>query len=126
MVPMMWYYPRAAIEPLWMDRVPNPAGGNRLTIREYQTLWLGKLDANASAMLGTFVGAPESPAALSVLSEVPTPTTTVPVDPAVDPATVAPTTVAPTTVPPDTVGPTTVPPTTVAPPTPPLPRPPWR
>ena len=24
MVPVMWYYPRAAIEPLWMDRVPEP------------------------------------------------------------------------------------------------------
>ncbi len=81
MVPVMWYYPRAAIEPLWMDRVPNPGGGNRLTIREYQTLWLEKLNANASAMLGTYVATPETPAALSVVSKIPTPTTTVPVDP---------------------------------------------
>ena len=117
MVPVMWYYPRAAIEPLWMDRVPNPAGGNRLTIREYQTLWLERLDANASAMLGTFVASPETPAALSVVSKVPTPTTTVPVDPsAPDAAIAASTTVAPTTtVPPTTVPPTTVPPTTVPP-----------
>ena len=119
MVPVMWYYPRAAIEPLWMDRVPNPAGGNRLTIREYQTLWLEKLSANASAMLGTYVDTPASPAALSVVSKVPTPTTTVPVDPAAtgDAATAAATTAPrrpPTTVAPTTVPPTTVPPTTVA------------
>ncbi len=121
MVPVMWYYPRAAIEPLWMDRVPNPGGGNRLTIREYQTLWLEKLNANASAMLGTFVATPETPAALSVVSAIPTPTTTVPVDPAAAdaataaPAAAAPTTVAPTTVPPTTVPATTVPATTVPP-----------
>ncbi len=126
MVPVMWYYPRAAVEPLWMDRVPNPAGGNRLTIRQYQTLWLEKLDANASTLLGTYVATPEAPAALSVVSEIPTPTTTVPVDPAAaDAAAAAPTTVAPTTVrqpvPPTTVPPTTVPPTTVPATVPPTP-----
>ncbi len=116
MVPVMWYYPRAAVEPLWMDRVPNPAGGNRLTIREYQTMWLEKLDANASALLGTYVATPESPAALSVVSKVPTPTTTVPAEAAAADAAIVPTdTVTPTTVPPTTVAPTTVPPTTVPP-----------
>ncbi len=125
MVPVMWYYPRAAIEPLWMDRVPNPGGGNRLTIREYQTLWLERLDENASTMLGTYVTTPASPAALSVLSETPTQTTTIPVDPfAADLATVPETTVPPTTVPPTTVPPTTVPPTTVPPTTVPLIGPP--
>jgi len=41
MVPVMWYYPIAARQPEWMDRVPKPEHGNRLTIREYQTRWLG-------------------------------------------------------------------------------------
>ena len=89
MVPVMWYYPRAAVEPLWMDRVPNPAGGNRLTIREYQTLWLERLDQNASALLGTYVTAPAVPAALTVVSDTPAPTTTVPIDPLAPVAAVA-------------------------------------
>jgi murein DD-endopeptidase MepM/ murein hydrolase activator NlpD len=71
MVPVMWYYPRAALDPSWMDRVPNPSGGNRLTIREYQTRWLEQLAANATALLGTYVPAPSTPAAVSVLSEIP-------------------------------------------------------
>ena len=41
MVPVMWYYPRAAREPALMDVVPVPSAGNVLTIREYQTRWLG-------------------------------------------------------------------------------------
>ena len=41
MVPVMWYFPIAARETEWMDRVPKPEHGNRLTIREYQTRWLG-------------------------------------------------------------------------------------
>jgi hypothetical protein len=41
MVPVMWYYPKAASEPALMDVVPLPQHGNRLTIREYQTRWLG-------------------------------------------------------------------------------------
>lgn len=40
MIPVMWYYPIAATQTEWMDRVPAPQFGNRLTIREYQTLWL--------------------------------------------------------------------------------------
>ncbi len=52
MVPVMWYYPRAALDHSWMDRVPNPAGGNRLTIREYQTRWLERLAANATDIAG--------------------------------------------------------------------------
>ncbi len=41
MVPVMWYYPIAARETWRMDVVPKPEHGNRLTIREYQTRWLG-------------------------------------------------------------------------------------
>ncbi len=41
MIPVMWYYPRAAREPALMDVVPVPSAGNVLTIREYQQRWLG-------------------------------------------------------------------------------------
>jgi hypothetical protein len=41
MIPVMWYYPRASREPALMDVVPAPSAGNVLTIREYQTRWLG-------------------------------------------------------------------------------------
>jgi hypothetical protein len=41
MIPVMWYFPIAARQHEWMDRVPKPEHGNLLTIREYQTRWLG-------------------------------------------------------------------------------------
>jgi hypothetical protein len=40
MIPVMWYYPRAATTPALMDVVPVPSAGNILTIREYQQRWL--------------------------------------------------------------------------------------
>ena len=43
MVPVIWYYPRAAREPALMDQVPKPWAGNRLTVREYQMRWLDVL-----------------------------------------------------------------------------------
>jgi hypothetical protein len=41
MIPVMWYYPIAATDPALMDIVPVPSAGNVLTVREYQTRWLG-------------------------------------------------------------------------------------
>ncbi len=41
MIPVMWYLPSAASNPALMDIVPLPSAGNVLTIREYQTRWLG-------------------------------------------------------------------------------------
>ena len=41
MIPVMWYYPRAAREVALMDIVPVPSAGNVLTVREYQQRWLG-------------------------------------------------------------------------------------
>jgi murein DD-endopeptidase MepM/ murein hydrolase activator NlpD len=73
MVPVMWYYPRAASDPKWMDRVPNPAGGNRLTVREYQIRWMERFARNAQDLLGTYVSVPDSPAAVSVLTGFPEP-----------------------------------------------------
>ncbi|MFW2336474.1 MAG: hypothetical protein ACN4IE_21980, partial [Ilumatobacter sp.] len=40
MVPVIWYYPKAASDPELMDQVPLPQFGNRLTVREYQRRWL--------------------------------------------------------------------------------------
>jgi hypothetical protein len=40
MVPIMWYYPRAARDVTLMDVVPVPSAGNVLTVREYQQRWL--------------------------------------------------------------------------------------
>lgn len=40
MVPVIWYYPKAASQPELMDQVPLPQYGNRLTVREYQRRWL--------------------------------------------------------------------------------------
>jgi hypothetical protein len=40
MVPVIWYYPKAATQTELMDQVPLPQFGNRLTVREYQRRWL--------------------------------------------------------------------------------------
>jgi hypothetical protein len=40
MIPVMWYYPRAAQDPALLDIVPVPSAGNVLTVREYQQRWL--------------------------------------------------------------------------------------
>lgn len=73
MVPVMWYFPRAASDPKWMDRVPNPAGGNRLTIRQYQARWMERLARNVQDLLDTDAPTPNSPAAVSVLAAFPEP-----------------------------------------------------
>jgi cell wall-associated NlpC family hydrolase len=39
-VSVNWYYPAAADNPALMDVVPARKAGNRLTVRQYQTLWL--------------------------------------------------------------------------------------
>jgi hypothetical protein len=43
MVPVIWYFPKAADQPELMDVVPLPSLGNRLTVREYQRRWLEML-----------------------------------------------------------------------------------
>lgn len=40
MIPVMWYFPRAARQVELMDVVPVPSAGNVLTVREYQQRWL--------------------------------------------------------------------------------------
>jgi len=53
MIPVMWYYPRAARQLELMDIVPVPSAGNVLTVREYQQRWL--------AVWATMSGRPLSP-----------------------------------------------------------------
>jgi hypothetical protein len=55
-VPIQWYYPRALRDPSWMDRVPNPEYGNKLTVREYQQKWLGVYAQLAGGVYGGGVG----------------------------------------------------------------------
>lgn len=54
-VPVIWYYPAALNDSVAMDRVPHPGAGNTLTVREYQTRWLGiyndKLETGGGATL---------------------------------------------------------------------------
>ncbi len=58
MVPVMWYFPIAARQTEWMDRVPKPEHGNILTIREYQTRWLGVFASISGQTIAPRLGAP--------------------------------------------------------------------
>jgi murein DD-endopeptidase MepM/ murein hydrolase activator NlpD len=69
MIPVMWYYPRAATDTTWMDRVPNPAGGNRLTVREYQTKWVNLYQQYRDAYVATYTPPPEQGLASVVASD---------------------------------------------------------
>jgi NlpC/P60 family len=50
-VPVGWYYPLALTRPEWMDRVPHPEYGNRLTVRQYQQEWLAVYQQLAGGVL---------------------------------------------------------------------------
>ena len=50
-VPVGWYYPLALTRAEWMDRVPHPEYGNRLTVREYQQEWLAVYQQLAGGVL---------------------------------------------------------------------------
>jgi hypothetical protein len=52
MIPVIWYFPRAARDPALMDLVPMPGAGNRLTVRQYQKRWLDMLEYVTGAPLG--------------------------------------------------------------------------
>jgi hypothetical protein len=86
MIPVMWYYPRAATAPALMDVVPVPSAGNVLTIREYQQRWL----AVFSFISGKPIPQPLTQADVYARAGLP-PTVPPPVvaqiDPAADPAT---------------------------------------
>jgi murein DD-endopeptidase MepM/ murein hydrolase activator NlpD len=69
MVPVMWYYPRAATDATWMDRVPNPGGGNRLTVREYQTKWVNLFQQYHDAYAASYTPPTEAGMASVVSSD---------------------------------------------------------
>jgi len=48
-VPVVWYWPRAAMDPSQLDIVPMPSAGNTLTVREYQTKWLAEYAVKSAA-----------------------------------------------------------------------------
>jgi hypothetical protein len=61
LVPVIWYWPRAATDPDQLDIVPLPGAGNRLTVREYQQRWLATYESKtATSTLNECVGASPS------------------------------------------------------------------
>ena len=77
MIPVMWYYPRAATAPELMDVVPVPSAGNVLTIREYQQRWLAVFSFISGRPLPTTLTQAD------VYARAGLPPTVPPVDPAV-------------------------------------------
>ncbi|MCU1394885.1 MAG: hypothetical protein JWM34_3313 [Ilumatobacteraceae bacterium] len=50
LVPIIWYWPRAATDPSQLDVIPYPSAGNRLTVREYQQHWLAVYATKSAAV----------------------------------------------------------------------------
>jgi murein DD-endopeptidase MepM/ murein hydrolase activator NlpD len=63
MVPVIWYHPPAADDPVAMDRVPE--GRSALTVREYQRRWIATFQRLRATML--------PPAPVADVDELPTP-----------------------------------------------------
>jgi hypothetical protein len=55
LVPIIWYWPKAASDPTQLDVIPYPSAGNRLTVRQYQQHWLA-VYATKSAGVDATVG----------------------------------------------------------------------
>lgn len=73
MIPVLWYYPKAAKNPELMDVVPVPSAGNTLTIREYQQRWLGTFSTISGEPIPTVAGPPTWAQALQVMALAPEP-----------------------------------------------------
>ncbi len=71
MIPVMWYYPAAARDLSLMDVVPVPSAGNVLTVREYQTRWLGVFSFLAGQPLPPTLSAEERRARAGLPPELP-------------------------------------------------------
>ncbi len=80
MIPVMWYYPRAATDIALMDIVPVPSAGNVLTVREYQQRWLGVWAFLAGQPIPRPVTFADQLARMGLAPEMPEP---VAVDPAI-------------------------------------------
>ena len=84
MIPVMWYYPRAAQDPTLLDIVPVPSAGNVLTVREYQQRWLGVWAFLAGQPIPQTLTAEARAARLGFAPELAPPTPVDPSTPAVE------------------------------------------
>jgi hypothetical protein len=84
MIPVMWYYPRAARDVSLMDVVPVPSAGNVLTVREYQQRWLGVWAFLSGQPVPQTLTAEERAARIGFAPELATPTAVDPSTPAIE------------------------------------------
>ena len=84
MIPVMWYYPRAANDITLMDIVPVPTAGNVLTVREYQQRWLGVWAFLAGQPIPRPVTFADQLARMGLAPELPAPVAVDPSTPAVE------------------------------------------
>jgi hypothetical protein len=84
MVPVMWYYPRAASDLALMDVVPVPAAGNVLTVREYQHRWLAVWSFMSGRPIPKPLTLADQIARMGFAPELPPPTAIDPATPAVE------------------------------------------
>jgi hypothetical protein len=84
MVPVMWYYPRAARDAALLDVVPVPSAGNILTVREYQQRWLGVWAFLSGQPIPPTLTLADALARMGIPPEVPEPQPVAPGTPAVE------------------------------------------
>ncbi len=84
MVPVMWYYPRAARDVSLMDIVPVPSAGNVLTVREYQQRWLAVWSFLSGQPIPRPVTFAEGLARMGFAPELPPQTAVDPATPAIE------------------------------------------
>jgi hypothetical protein len=84
MIPVMWYYPRAARDVALMDIVPVPSAGNVLTVREYQQRWLGVWAFLSGQQIPQPLTLADQIARIGFAPELPVPTAVDPSTPAIE------------------------------------------
>jgi hypothetical protein len=84
MIPVMWYFPRAASDLTLMDVVPVPSAGNVLTVREYQQRWLAVWAFLSGRPVPRPLTLADQLARMGFAPELPPPTAIDPATPAVE------------------------------------------
>jgi hypothetical protein len=84
MIPVMWYFPRAASDIALMDVVPVPSAGNVLTVREYQQRWLAVWAFLSGRPVPRPLTLADQIARMGFAPELPPPTAIDPATPAVE------------------------------------------
>jgi hypothetical protein len=84
MIPVMWYFPRAANDIALMDVVPVPSAGNVLTVREYQQRWLAVWAFLSGRPVPRPLTLADQIARMGFAPELPPPTAIDPATPAVE------------------------------------------